>query len=228
MSTTMCLIANSLKQLGVVCLAAALVGSPAAGQYYYHGTGAGIRCGCDLHKPMPRVQAYGLPNFREYDVQSQSSPVVGYAPSRAAAPRFSRQYYSPEEAQVLYHPVVVPLDEFLRPGRPVALTPEQLARQREAAAARVTPPRPAQIAAPAARTSDADPFADDAAADRTAAPEAPVETAESADEDADAFTEDVMPAEQPAANPPEAESTTEPAAQPESEPAPAGEDPFDL
>jgi hypothetical protein len=221
----MSLIVESLKRLGVVCLAAAFVGSPAAGQYYY-GTGASIRCGCDLYEAMPRVRHYEWSNLREYAVHSPSSPVVEYSSGQAVKPQFSRQHYSPDEAHVLYHPVVVPLDEFLRPGQPVALTPEQLARQRAAAASRTTPPTPPQTAVPAATTHDADPFADDAAAESRAAP--PVETAESADEDADAFAEDVMPAEQPAADRLEAESTTQPAAQPESESAPADVDPFDL
>jgi hypothetical protein len=131
----------------------------------------------------------------------------------APSPRLPSQYYTSEDADVLYHPVVIPLEEFLTTRRPVALTPEQLARQRAAAAARATPPQPAT---PRATTLESDPFTDDTAdaGEAASAVGQPAATPE-------------FPAtpEQPE---PEAETQPEAEAPPDSEPAEMEDDPFNI
>lgn len=158
---------NPLKQLGVVGLTAAFA-SPIAAQNY--------TCRCGAYAPMPSAQTYPSYQADNYVTRVGPSVAAGYAVPRARAPHLTPEYYTPNEANVLYHPVVVPLDEFLRPGEPASLTRDQLQRQRAAADARATPPQPQRVAAPTATTPEADPFADDATAvDASAAPAVPVE-----------------------------------------------------
>jgi hypothetical protein len=158
-----------------------------------------------MHAPLLPVVHYVRPSYEGYFSQAQPSAAVMYSSTGRAADPLPSQYYTSDEADVLYHPVVVPLDEFLRPGQPVALTPEQLARQRAAAEARATPPVPPQGAPPAAAPEE-DPFADDS--DKPAAP---------------AAAEVATPAEMP-----EVEAAPEAEAPPASAPADSDEDPFNL
>jgi hypothetical protein len=215
---------DALKHIAWSCLAAALIVTPAAAQHY-------VACGCGgYHAPYGRVrvdagfQAEGY--TRQSPQYSQPSVVIERSTARATAPqRFSSQYYTPDEARALYNPVVVPLDEFLSPREPVALSPEQLARQRAAAEARAVQQRPAPRGLAPTNTPDADPFADDAAAPgETAGPSAttsgsPAETAKPAEAET-TFADEDMPAEQP-----EADTPPEAAAPPTAEPADA--DPFE-
>jgi hypothetical protein len=223
MSQPICVMIFTWRRLGSACLAAALAASPAAAQYY------GVSCGCRAAAPTRRYVDTGQLLINEYHSRSEASAVVG----RSSVPAQTNPYYSADEAQALYHPVVIPLDEFLRPGEPTALTRDELAHQRAAAQARAVPPRPPQSATPQATAAEADPFQDDTAA--TAGPAAATdaqpapgvnsteEPAEPAGEDAFAAEEmaEEIPAEEPAAAEPE--SMPEAEAPPDAE-APAAAD----
>ncbi len=164
--------------------------------------------GCRVHAPPRHFHSYSA----AHTVDSPSSYFTEYPTARAQASRLPSQYYTAEDSDVLYHPVVVPLEEFLTPRHPVALTPQQLARQRAVAEALGTPPQPPQAPTPPA-TPQADPFADDTA----------TATGEAAGEAASAAGQPATTLEQPEpAPPPEAE------APPDSDPAEMEDDPFNI
>lgn len=75
-----------------------------------------------------------------------------------------------DDAEVLYQPVVVPLDEFFSPGEPRALTADELKLRAAAADARA-----AAAAAGRSGVAPPNPFQDDAAG-RTGSPAGPAET----------------------------------------------------
>jgi hypothetical protein len=112
------------------------------------------------------------------------------------------------DADVLYQPVVVPLDEFFSEGNPRSLSAEEIARSAaatEARAAAATPPQNAP--------APVDPFEDDAAAATPAATTAPpAEPVADADDTAaeSPAADEQMPAEDPEA-PAEEETPAEPA-----------------
>lgn len=219
---------NPLNQLGLLCCIVACATSTAAAQY--HAWGHYDRpCPCGDYAPTspPRAPVYqhyrhAFPNYQpQVDSRPvERSPVVRSAPVRPASQQ-APQLYSPEEEHVLFHPVVVPLDEFLRPGAPAALSPKQLARQRAAAEDRARLGQPPQVGAPAVPPPP-DPFADDAPA--------PGETPEAPEPSPPAVTaeEPMEPAEADAfAEEPEADAAPDAEAPPPTEPAEAEEDPFD-
>jgi hypothetical protein len=217
---------NRLRHIGLVCLAAAFFASPVNAEYHPWSR-AGGSCGCGYHAPYVPVRTEARPYVEGYYSHSLPSAVISPSPARTGTRQFPSQYYTPDEARALYHPVVVPLDEFLSPREPVALTPAELARQRAAAEARATPPQPAPSAVAPATTPDADPFADDAPpageTARAISPSAPADDAEAAPAESAAeetFAEEAMPAEQP-----EVESPPDAAAPPEA--GPADPDPFE-
>jgi hypothetical protein len=116
------------------------------------------------------------------------------------------------DQEVLYQPVIVPLDEFLSEGRPRALSAEELARSVTAAGARAaatasTPTAPAPI----------DPFQDDTAATTSPPPAEPAMGVEIPTADVPR-SEEEMPAEDTAA-PAEEDAPAESA-------GPDSEDPF--
>jgi hypothetical protein len=90
-----------------------------------------------------------------------------------------------DESQVLYQPVIVPLDGFSLPGIPPALSTEDLARRAAAAESRAAPRLPPQSSAPTSAISEADPFQDDAAP----ASEQPASAARATEASADATKE---------------------------------------
>ena len=141
---------TTLKRLGSAYLAACGLAATAAGQYYYDVSAAGSACPCRR----PYVSHPGM----QFSTHSRPSTVAGHSATHAPTQRLPSRYYTPEDAQVLYHPVVVPLEEFLSPRRPIALTPAQVARQKAAAEARATAAQSPQAATPPAN----DPFTDDA------------------------------------------------------------------
>jgi hypothetical protein len=134
--------------------------------------------------------------------------------------RLSRAQSEPrasDESQVLYQPVIVPLDGFSLPGTPPALSSEDLARRGAVAESRVAPRLPPQPPASTNTPSEVNPFQDDAApaptppapaARATEAPAEPVEEMPPAEVEAPA-EEDAI-AEPPAA--PEAETPPQPSA----------------
>jgi hypothetical protein len=155
---------------------------------------------------------------------ARPSVVIDPSPGRVPA---SQNYYSSDEARAQYRPVVIPLDEFLNPREPVALSPDEVARQRAAAELRAAPPQPPPLATPPATAAEADPFADDTAASDqpadAASPPAESSTEEPAEPtEENVFAEEAMPVEEE----PAAEAAPEAEPSPESEPADADEDPF--
>ena len=93
---------------------------------------------------------------------------LGHAPSQTRAS---------DESQVLYQPVIVPLDGFLQPGTPPALTAEELSRRAASAESRDAPRLPPQTPGSTSPSSETNPFQDDAAA----APAQPAPSARSAE-----------------------------------------------
>lgn len=134
--------------------------------------------------------------------------------------RYSRAQSEPrasDESQVLYQPVIVPLDGFSLPGTPPALSAEDLARRAAAAESRVAPGLPPQPPASTNTPPEADPFQDDTAPlppqpgpvpPATEAPAEPAEEATPPEEEAPA--EEDVSTDPPAA--PEAETPQQPSA----------------
>jgi len=118
---------------------------------------------------LQRVQGGDRLVLEKYRRQALAGALAHQRLSRAQS-----EQRASDESQVLYQPVIVPLEGFLRPGTPPALSAEDLARRAAIAASRAAPSVPPQNATP-----QANPFQDDAGTtqEAVAAPTQPAPTA---------------------------------------------------
>jgi tetratricopeptide (TPR) repeat protein len=136
---------------------------------------------------LQRVQGGDRLVLEKYRRQALAGALVQQRATRAQS-----ESRANDESQVLYQPVIVPLDGFLSPGIPRALSAEDLARRAAVAESRGAPRLPPQSRGSASTPTEPNPFQDDtAAAPAQPAPaarstEAPFRPAEEATpEDAD-------------------------------------------